>query len=132
MDFALSFRIPAWASSATIAVNGRRVPTQIMPGAFASIQRQWKTGDRIELELPMTMRLEAIDPQHPQIVALAFGPLVLFAMTDAQPSLTRADLLAARRMDRRRWQVRTAGAPLTMLPFVEIGDELYSTYLRVT
>jgi DUF1680 family protein len=132
MDFALSFRIPAWASGATIAVNGRRVTTQIIPGTFASIQGQWKTGDRIELELPMTMRLEAIDRQHPQIAALAFGPLVLFAMTETQPSLTRGDLLAARRIDRRRWQVRTADAPLTMLPFIDIGDEPYSTYLHVT
>jgi DUF1680 family protein len=131
-DFTLSFRIPAWASGATIAVNGRREQIPIMPGTFASVQRQWKTGDRIELELPMTMRLEAIDPQHPQVVALVFGPLVLFAIAETPPSLTRADLLATRRMDRRRWQVTTAGAPLTMLPFVDIGDESYSTYLRVT
>ncbi|MGA9355660.1 MAG: beta-L-arabinofuranosidase domain-containing protein [Terriglobales bacterium] len=131
-DFAVSFRIPAWASGATIAVNGRRVPTQVRPGSFASIERQWKTGDRVELELPMTMRLEAIDPRHPEVVALVFGPLVLFASTEGQPFLTRGDLLAARRMDRRRWQVRTAGDPVTMVPFVEIGDEPYSTYLRVT
>jgi uncharacterized protein len=131
-DFALSFRIPAWASGATIAVNGRRVPAQIAPGTFASIQRQWKTGDRIELELPMMTRLEAIEPQHPQIVALAFGPLVLFAIGGTQSSLSRGDLLGAKKIDRRKWQVRTAGTPLVMLPFVDIGDEPYSTYLRVT
>ena len=79
----------------------------------------------------MTMRLEPIDPQHPQVVALLCGPLVLFAITDNPPILTRADLLAANRAGRRSWQVANSGASLKMLPFTEIGDEAYSTYLRV-
>jgi DUF1680 family protein len=87
---------------------------------------------RVELDLPMTMRLEPVDPQHPQIVALLFGPLVLFAISDAQPSITRADLLAAKRMNQRGWQVKTAGAPARMLPFTDIGEEQYSTYLRLS
>ncbi len=131
-DFTLNFRIPAWASEASISINGRRRQTGIIPGTFAAIQRQWNTGDRIELDLPTAMRLEPIDPQHPQTVALVFGPLVLFAITDAQPSLTRADLLAAKRLDRRTWQVKTTGAPLKLLPFTDIGEEQYSTYLHVT
>jgi len=130
-NFTLNFRIPAWASGASISLNGRRLPTEIIPGTFAAVQREWKTGDHVELDLPMALRLEPVDPQHPQTVALMFGPLVLFAITDAQPSLTRADLLAARRMDRRSWQVRTATAPLKMVPFTDIGEEQYSTYLRV-
>ena len=131
-EFTLSFRIPAWASGASISVNGRRVQAPATPGSFAAIHRQWRTGDRVELDLPMTMRLEAVDPQHPQTVALVFGPLVLFAITDTQPALTRAELLGAKRMDERSWQVRTDGAPIKMLPFTDIGEEQYSTYLRVT
>jgi hypothetical protein len=46
--------------------------------------------------------------------------------------LTRADLLAAKRIDQRSWQVNTPGAPIKMVPFTDIGDERYSTYLRVT
>jgi DUF1680 family protein len=131
-DFDLNFRIPAWTNAASISVNGRRLRAQITPGTFAAIRRPWNAGDLIELDLPMTMRLEPIDSRHPRAVALSFGPLALFAVTDTQPSLTRADLLAAKRMDRRSWQVRTAGAPLKMLPFTEIGEDQYSTYLRVT
>jgi len=131
-DFTLNFRIPAWAKDASISINGRRLATELNAGAFAAIHRQWNTGDRVELHLPMVMRLEPVDPHHQQTVALVFGPLVLFAITDTQPSLTGADLLAAKRIDRRSWQVRTAGAPLTLLPFTDIGDEQYSTYLHVT
>ncbi len=132
MDFSLRFRIPAWAAGASISVNGRRVRAALTPGSFVAVHRHWSSGDRIEMDMPMTMRLEAVDPRHPQTVALMFGPLVLFAITDSQPVLTRAELLGAKRMDQRRWQVRTDAAPIKMLPFTDIGDEQYSTYLRVT
>jgi DUF1680 family protein len=131
-EFAMSFRIPGWAEGASISLNGRRVQTPTTPGSFASVHRQWNTGDRVEVDLPMTMRIEPIDPQHPQTVALLFGPLVLFAITDTQPLLARADLLAAKRMDQRSWQVTTAGVPIKMLPFTDIEEEQYSTYMRVT
>ena len=80
----------------------------------------------------MTSRLDPVDRRHPQTVALVFGPLVLFAVTDAQPVLTRADLLAAKRVDQQSWQVKPAGEPMKMLPFTNIGDEQYTTYQRVT
>lgn len=131
-DFTLNFRIPAWTKGASISVNGRRVEIEIVPGTFAAIHRQWTAGDHVELDLPMALRLEPVDPRHPQTVALLFGPLVLFAITDAQPALTRKDLLAAKRMDRRTWQVKTTGAPLNLLPFIDIREEQYSTYLHVT
>jgi uncharacterized protein len=131
-DFTLSFRIPAWATGASISVNGRRVQAPATPGSFAAIHRRWSTGDRVELDMPMSLRLEAVDPQHPQTVALVYGPLVLFAITDTRPVLTRTDLLAAERRDQRSWQVKSAGAPIKMLPFTDIGKEQYSTYLRVT
>lgn len=131
-DFTVSFRIPAWASGASISINGRRAKTPGTPGSFAAIHRHWSTGDRVELDLPMTMRLEPVDPQHPQTVALLFGPLVLFAVTDTQPLLTSADLLAAKRTDKRSWRVSTVGGPIRMLPFTDIGEEQYSTYVRVT
>jgi DUF1680 family protein len=131
-DFTLNFRIPAWANGASVSVNGKRTQTEAVPGTFAAIRRTWNDGDRIELHLPMTTRLEPVDPQHPQTVALLFGPLVLFAITDSQPSPTRSEFLAAKRLDRRSWQVNTASGPLKFLPFTDIRDEQYSTYLRVT
>jgi len=129
--FTLNFRIPAWADGAAISLNGRRLRVETTPGTFAAIHRQWSGGERIELELPMTMRLEPIDAHHPQTVALCFGPLVLFAITNSQPTLTRADLLKAERLAQRSWQVKISGAPLKMAPFTEIGEEQYSTYLNV-
>ena len=78
----LHFRIPAWAEGAQIFVNGTRQKELAAPGQFAAIRREWKTGDRVELELPLKMRLEPIDAQHADTVALLRGPLVLMAVKE--------------------------------------------------
>jgi DUF1680 family protein len=130
-EFPLRFRIPAWAQGASISVNGRRAQVPVNPGSFASIDRRWNSGDRIEVELPATLRLEPIDSKHPQTVALMFGPLVLFAITDAPPTLTRAILLAAKRTGQQTWEIQSGTGPIKMTVFTAINDEQYSTYLSV-
>ena len=131
-EFSVNFRIPAWATGATISVNGRRVEEPPTPGTFATIRRTWKSGDRVEVDLPLAMRLEPLDPQHLQTVGLLSGPLVLFAITEEQPPLTRAQLLGAKKTGLQTWVVATASGPMKMLPFTAIGDEQYTTYLRLT
>jgi uncharacterized protein len=131
-EFAIHLRIPAWAEGAAISVNGKSVTASAIPGQFASVRRSWKNGDRIEMDLPMKLRLEAIDAQHPQTVALLCGPLVLFAITGAPPVVTARELLAAKKSGKQSWQVSLGGGPMTMLPFTAIEDQEYSTYLITT
>jgi hypothetical protein len=130
-EFAIHLRIPAWAEGSSIFVNGKTVPASGAAGKFATVRRTWRNGDRIEMELPMRLRLEAIDAKHPQTVALLCGPLVLFAITDVPPAVTARQLLGARRMGQQSWQAETAGGTLSMLPFTAIADQHYSTYLSV-
>ena len=129
VEFALNFRIPSWAEGASMSVNGKRIPEPVAPGSFATLQRTWRTGDHVELDLPLAKRLEAIDSRHPNTVALLSGPLVLFAITETPPKVTSQQLLAARKIGAQSWHVETSAAPLTMLPFTAISDEQYSTYL---
>ena len=132
--FTLALRIPAWAAGARVAINGRAEPESPMPGRFAMIDREWRDGDRIDLELPRRLRLEPIDATHPDTVALVCGPLVLFAVHDGDvaPAASRRDLLAARQIAARTWAAGDGAGSLTLLPFVAIDAERYSTYLRVT
>ena len=138
-DFALRLRIPAWASEAgsrpVIRVNGAPVSPTMVKG-FATLRRTWKDGDRVELQLPMPLRVEAIDPVHPDTVALVRGPVVLFALTGQSPKVTRQQLLAASTVsgadpERPEWQVQTGAGPLRLMPFTSIRDERYITYLKV-
>ncbi|MGA8531135.1 MAG: beta-L-arabinofuranosidase domain-containing protein, partial [Acidobacteriaceae bacterium] len=132
----LYFRIPEWAEGASISVNGTRQPGLAVPGRFAAIQRQWKTDDRVELDLPLPLRLEPIDERHTDTVALLRGPVVLMAVNrnqgDPQPRVTREQLLSARRLSERQWQASASSGPVTLLPFTSLGDLPYTTYLRLS
>jgi DUF1680 family protein len=123
----IRLRIPAWAPTHTIRVNGAPVSAPVDKG-FASVERQWRDNDRIELSLDMPLRLEPIQPQHPETAALMRGPLVLFATNEA-PSATRQQLLSARYLPTQRsWQA----GPLALVPFASLEDQPYTTYLKVT
>ena len=128
--FPINLRIPAWASGASVAVNGKRQEAEA--GRFLTLEREWKKEDRIVLELPMSTRLEAVDPQHPDTVALLVGPLVLFAIGDSQPALTRGQMLAAKKTATQSWSVESRQGLLKMLPWMAIEEEPYTTYLEVT
>ncbi len=107
-EFAVHLRIPAWAEGASVAVNGKRVRDGINPGTFATIRRHWKSGDRMELELPLRARLEAINPRHLETVALLSGPLVLFAVGATPSSVKKEELLSAKKVGPQKWQAKTA------------------------
>jgi DUF1680 family protein len=76
---ALRVRYPAWAQSGmTLTLNGREqtMPITVKPGSYATIEREWKTGDVVQVHVPMSLRLEAM-PDDPRVVALLYGPIVL-------------------------------------------------------
>jgi len=70
--------LPAVRGVKRFAVNGREVSPEIQKG-YAVVTREWKAGDRIELELPMEPQRVAPDERIKADigdVALKYGPLV--------------------------------------------------------
>jgi DUF1680 family protein len=132
-EYTLYVRIPGWAApDPVLSVNGKRVSDPVQPGTFAALRRTWKDGDRVELELPMPLRLEAVDANHPNLVALVQGPLVLFAVADSQPTFEKNALLQAKASKNAAgdWMADSAdGSSVTMRPFMNIDKETYSTYV---
>jgi len=132
--FAVHVRIPAWAGTkTTLSVNGKKIDAAVEPGKFLPLQRTWRDGDQIELELEMPLRLEAIDDQNRNNVALVRGPLALFAVGTIPGQITRKQLLAAMQVARSSddWRVETDHGGLTLRPFASIMSEGYRLYNRV-
>ncbi len=74
---ALKVRYPGWArSGVTVTVNGQRAPIQATPGSYVTIDREWKSGDRVDVQLPMSLHTEAM-PDDPKMIAVMYGPIVL-------------------------------------------------------
>jgi DUF1680 family protein len=77
--FSLFLRIPSWTEGATVEVNGAPVPGPVEPGSYLEVRRHWRSGDTVNVALPMAVRLME---SHPLVannrgrVAITRGPLV--------------------------------------------------------
>ncbi len=135
----LMLRIPAWAKGAVIEVNGERQPIDVRQG-FASVSRSWRQGDTLTLTLPMSLRLEALPmnggPMHLDTVALLRGPQVLFAVRDPWESgalgLSADALLSAQQTGAAEWTVSTPAGQRRFVPWTDLGDRMYTTYVKAT
>ena len=128
--FTVALRIPGWAGSKTRAtVNGKPNDMSLVPGTWAKIDREWRQGDRVELSLDMSLRLAPLDDRHPDLVALLYGPVALFAIEPIPSKISKAQLLTAQRIgDSSAWEVATDDGKLSMLPYPDIKDETYRLY----
>jgi DUF1680 family protein len=96
--FTLAVRRPSWAGDGfTLKVNGegvevpplaslragsaggRNVGTDdrvLQPSSFVEVERNWKSGDTVQVALPKSLRLEPT-PDNAQVAAIMWGPIVL-------------------------------------------------------
>jgi uncharacterized protein len=132
--FSIYLRVPAWADAKTrISINGKRAEGDPVAGKFFELSRTWKNGDRVEFEIGMPLRLQAVDAQNPQIVALLRGPLALFGVGNLPSNLSRAQLLATSAASHASedWLVQGDAGKIIFRPFAAIGDEPYRLYHKV-
>ena len=68
--FPLHFRIPGWAEGATLKTSDKTINPKA--GSICRLEKEWQSGDMIELELPMKIRTET---RYNQSVAVLRGPV---------------------------------------------------------
>jgi uncharacterized protein len=134
VEFTVYVRIPGWLQSpAQLAVNGRATSVPAEPRSFAAIRRRWRTNDTIQIRLPFSFRREPIDEQHPDTVALMWGPLMLVAL-DRPLEIPRTSIspesLKPAPYSSLAFEVQEAPRRLRFLPFYRVQDEVYTTYFR--
>ena len=81
--FPLYLRIPAWAESATVCVNGEDQAVGDAAGRYACINKEWKEGDVVQLRFPMTVR-STVWQQNKACVSVDYGPLTLSLKIDEE------------------------------------------------
>ncbi|MBQ8512226.1 MAG: glycoside hydrolase family 127 protein [Clostridia bacterium] len=76
--YTFALRIPGWARSFELKINGSRISPEIRRG-YAYITREWSDGDTVELTLPMPVELIEANPlarEDAGKAAIMRGPVV--------------------------------------------------------
>ncbi len=133
-DLAVLIRQPDWAvHGMQVAINGKPLSVNVVPGQYLTVDRTWNSGDTIDLRMPMVFRLSRIMDQ-PNIASIFYGPILL-AVEESGPvsqwrqvTLRTDDLGQSIEGDPStlRFQI----GDLRLKPFFETYDR-YSVYLDV-
>jgi uncharacterized protein len=77
--FALRLRVPGWCQNASVRVNRRAQPAPLVQHGYLVLDREWRRGDRVELDLPMPVQRIAANPNvkaEQGLLAIQRGPVV--------------------------------------------------------
>ena len=113
IGFPLYLRIPGWAAGATVSVNGEAQAVNAAGDDYIRIERTWRTGDVVELTLPMKVSVQTWE-KNKNSVSVNYGPLT-FSLKIAE-SYHLVDSRQATMWDS-KWQ---AGADPSKWPAYEI------------
>jgi uncharacterized protein len=162
----LRVRVPTWAAGPpAVRLNGAAVPAAVIapattiipattvipgapgrpgpqPGGWIAIRRRWRTGDRLEVTLPMQLAFEPT-PDRPGIQAVTYGPVVLSGIYRTNPgALTPTlDINSVHRTAAHPMTFEAAPAPaptapaptakpkpITLIPVSRAAHAYYSVY----
>ncbi|BBF80284.1 glycoside hydrolase family 127 protein [Asticcacaulis excentricus] len=139
--FKLALRVPGWAKSADLTLNGKAVRSA-KEGGYLVVDRVWAAGDTVRLRLPLDLRFEATRDDE-KVVAVLRGPLVLAADLGSveeeykavEPALVGDDLLASfKPVALENAQFRTEGigrpADMTFVPFYAQYERRSGVYFK--
>jgi DUF1680 family protein len=154
VQMVINLRIPYWAGGGSVKVNGTEIPAFSSPSSYLSLSRTWKTGDKIELSLPMGLHIDPM-PDDATIQAVMYGPLVLAGRFETvTKDMTYGDYgpkendrlnvpdIVANTEHPTAWVEPDAKQPLTfhalgqsqpitLVPLYQIIHERYATYWKV-
>lgn len=145
-EFTLYLRYPYWAGKdLTVKVNEATIPVDQEAGSYIAIQRTWESGDQIVMEMPFSLRLEAM-PDNEDRIAVFYGPIVLAGdlgpvddpnandpnyvpviMSETRDPNTWLELVAG---ETNTFRSKEVGNPrdITFKPFYQTHDRRYSVY----
>ncbi|MCW2368432.1 glycoside hydrolase family 127 protein [Sphingobium sp. B11D3D] len=153
----LRLRHARWSRTARVSLNGAPLAQSTKPGSYLELDRSWRDGDILTLQLDMQVRVEA-SPAAPGIVAFTYGPVVLAGALGTEGLAPGSDVVVNERLygqyndtpfsppqlagdaETIAGQLRPGTAPLEfmipdregrpvrLIPYYQIRHERYATY----
>lgn len=136
--FTLYLRIPAWTKEAVVKVNGRSV-SQVIPGEYLAIDRAWRSGDVIEVDMDMLVHFWVGEKECADMVSYYYGPILMTAVEDDIAALVSLENLRNMTVkaaeDGKHWiefRIPTENGTVSFYDFASSGKkERYETWFCV-
>ncbi|MDC7677396.1 glycoside hydrolase family 127 protein [Asticcacaulis machinosus] len=139
--FKLALRVPGWAKSADVSVNGKPAKAT-RDGGYLVIDRVWAAGDSATLTLPLDLRFEATTDDA-KVGAILYGPLVLAGdlgpveteFKGTEPALVANDLISTIKpvaLEKAHFRTEGSGRPgeLNLVPFYSQYERRSAVYFK--
>ncbi|MDP4208564.1 MAG: glycoside hydrolase family 127 protein [Bacteroidota bacterium] len=148
--FSIFLRIPGWCDNASLKINGKASKKKLTPGEYVELNGNWAAGDKIELELPMSVKLIESNPMVEETrnqVAVKRGPVVYCIESVDMPQGKRIfDVALSAKNNLKPKRINIAGSEITCLEgdarlynnpdwnkklYSELSTESKSTHIRL-
>ncbi|MDY0184064.1 MAG: glycoside hydrolase family 127 protein, partial [Proteiniphilum sp.] len=74
VTFPLYLRIPSWVHNPSLIINGETITADLVPGKYVRVERKWKNGDQVVLNLPMKLS-QSVWLVNQESRSIHYGPL---------------------------------------------------------
>ncbi|MEJ5260613.1 MAG: beta-L-arabinofuranosidase domain-containing protein [Anaerohalosphaeraceae bacterium] len=144
VSMTIRIRKPYWCRDIQVFLNDKSLSAAADSDGYIPVSAQFRSGDAIRLELPMTLRTESM-PDNPNRIAFLYGPILLAADLDGdrpvpvligEPKAVLASLKPSGREPltfeaKRLGYVLGSPEPQDLLfrPHWQIVEEKYTVYL---
>jgi hypothetical protein len=118
VTFPLRLRVPRWCDGFAVEVNGAAADAKADGSGFVELRREWKAGDRVEIQMPMTPRVHvARELEGAPFAAVRYGPLCMTlpveeaGKTEIDPAAEWKFAIDAPEGAEKSWKVERAPMP---------------------
>ena len=154
----MRIRAPYWVGKGfAVKINGKPQSISSNPGSYALLDREWKDGDKVDVNLPMSLHVAPV-PDDSTWQAMMYGPLVLAGRLGTE-GLTKEMMYGNEGPGRKKtipvpeikgaakdptaWVEAVSGKPLTfrtagqptnfeLIPLYKLFGERYTVYWKVS
>lgn len=135
----LMIRVPAWAQSFTLTVNGQEESVEFNPGTFVKITKIWEK-DILHFEFGKAITVDIL-PGAENMVAFMDGPVVLAGLCDEERTLYVGDeapeelIVADNEREWANWmntyKTVRQDRGIRFIPLYQVGYEPYAVYFPI-
>ncbi|KAK5159316.1 hypothetical protein LTS14_002458 [Recurvomyces mirabilis] len=130
-QFTMKIRVPSWAKSTTIKVNGAAI-TAPSAGSYASINRSWASGDVVTAQFTMGFGTAPANDKS-SLAAITYGPLVLSGLSSATTAPTlQLNTLKRTSTSALTFSATAGGSTMNLEQFADAQHVRIVTYFTIT